>query len=63
MINVVFCMLDTNMDARYEYKYTNVHKYELIETEKEKIRRVIKQTNKKTLSTVVLLGAAAWQIV
>ena len=47
MINVVFCMLDTNMDARYEYKYTYIHEYELSETEKEKNRRVIKQTNKQ----------------
>ena len=29
-------MLDTKTDARYEYEYANCHKYELIETKKEK---------------------------
>ena len=33
---IVFAMLDTKTDARYEYEYANCHKYELIETKKEK---------------------------
>ena len=28
IIYVAFPILDTNTNARYEYEYTNVHKYE-----------------------------------